>query len=599
MEKKTRNFSVFIPDSTGKAHEIRVLDFIENFLYIRPAPKQEKEVILGNEDDESSLILFKLNPQQMRFYLQIEDDWAHYRAIRYIVLKARQIGFSTLIAAIIFTLTIYSPYRESLVISDKDDHTKRIFEMYQRFYDHLPDEIRPTQAVGRKGNMLSTTNESTVSVETVSEDLARGSTLLAAHASEFAMWKKQKEAMASLNSAVHISPNTLLFIESTAQGMNFFRDLFVPAYAGTSKALKGWFEPWYRNDRYKSPYHGEELQRFGSYGDEVALIRDYGEGGLTNEGLMWRRAQIDAMGIDMFHQEYPTYPDEAFLTTGYSIFNAMKVQKRLEEVRRDVSYKTRGYFEYKEEHSPDDRRIRVTNIKFVEDPGGDITIYEEPFPGYPYVLGGDPSSAHGLDYNSCQVIRHDGNCRKQVAKFRRQNMDPDMLGIYLYCLGTYYNTALIAVENNRGQATNKTLAKCGYSKIFVGQDTQGFEEDVLTKYGISTQGSNKEDMLNTLKARFREYPEEFVDENTLNEMLTYVVLDIGKTGRYIMGAIQGCHDDDVMALVMAHAAALTNQQTTSVNREAAKQAELPWQLRSDKPKASSPGRNIWKKSIIS
>lgn len=599
MEKKTRNFSVFIPDSTGKAHEIRVLDFIENFLYIRPAPKQEKEVILGNEDDESSLILFKLNPQQMRFYLQIEDDWAHYRAIRYIVLKARQIGFSTLIAAIIFTLTIYSPYRESLVISDKDDHTKRIFEMYQRFYDHLPDEIRPTQAVGRKGNMLSTTNESTVSVETVSEDLARGSTLLAAHASEFAMWKKQKEAMASLNSAVHISPNTLLFIESTAQGMNFFRDLFVPAYAGTSKALKGWFEPWYRNDRYKSPYHGEELQRFGSYGDEVALIRDYGEGGLTNEGLMWRRAQIDAMGIDMFHQEYPTYPDEAFLTTGYSIFNAMKVQKRLEEVRRDVSYKTRGYFEYKEEHSPDDRRIRVTNIKFVEDPGGDVTIYEEPFPGYPYVLGGDPSSAHGLDYNSCQVIRHDGNCRKQVAKFRRQNMDPDMLGIYLYCLGTYYNNALIAVENNRGQATNKTLAKCGYSKIFVGQDTQGFEEDVLTKYGISTQGSNKEDMLNTLKARFREYPEEFVDENTLNEMLTYVVLDIGKTGRYIMGAIQGCHDDDVMALVMAHAAALTNQQTTSVNREAAKQAELPWQLRSDTPKASSPGRNIWKKSIIS
>lgn len=599
MEKKTRNFSVFIPDSTGKAHEIRVLDFIENFLYIRPAPKQEKEVILGNEDDESSLILFKLNPQQMRFYLQIEDDWAHYRAIRYIVLKARQIGFSTLIAAIIFTLTIYSPYRESLVISDKDDHTKRIFEMYQRFYDHLPDEIRPTQAVGRKGNMLSTTNESTVSVETVSEDLARGSTLLAAHASEFAMWKKQKEAMASLNSAVHISPNTLLFIESTAQGMNFFRDLFVPAYAGTSKALKGWFEPWYRNDRYKSPYHGEELQRFGSYGDEVALIRDYGEGGLTHEGLMWRRAQIDAMGIDMFHQEYPTYPDEAFLTTGYSIFNAMKVQKRLEEVRRDVSYKTRGYFEYKEEHSPDDRRIRVTNIKFVEDPGGDVTIYEEPFPGYPYVLGGDPSSAHGLDYNSCQVIRHDGNCRKQVAKFRRQNMDPDMLGIYLYCLGTYYNTALIAVENNRGQATNKTLAKCGYSKIFVGQDTQGFEEDVLTKYGISTQGSNKEDMLNTLKARFREYPEEFVDENTLNEMLTYVVLDIGKTGRYIMGAIQGCHDDDVMALVMAHAAALTNQQTTSINREAAKRAELPWQLRSDTPKASSPGRNIWKKSIIS
>ena len=596
MEKKSRNFSVIVPDSLGRPHEIRVLDFIQNFLYIRPAPRKEEDEILGGEE-EQALIKFHLNPQQMRFYLQIEDDWKNYRPIRYIVLKARQIGFSTLIAAIIFTLTIYSPYRESLIISDKDDHTKRIFEMYQRFYDHLPDEIKPTQAVGRKGTMLSTTNESTVSVETVSEDLARGSTLLAAHASEFAMWKKQKEAMASLNSAVHISPNTLLFIESTAQGMNFFRDLFIPAYAGTSKALKGWFEPWYRNARYRAEYSGEELQRFGNYGDEVALLRDYEKDGMTIEGLMWRRAQIDAMGIDMFHQEYPTYPDEAFLTTGFSIFNAMKVQKRLEEVRRDVTYKKRGHFEYKEEHSKDDRRIRVYDIKFIEDPAGDVTIYEDPFPGYPYVLGVDPSSAHGQDFNSGQVIRHDGNCRKQVAKFRKQNMDPDMLGIYMYCLGTYYNTALIAVENNRGQSTNKTLAKCGYRRIFVGQDQQGYEEDVLSKYGISTQGSNKEDMLNNLKGRFRDHPEEIVDENTLNEMLTYAVLDIGKTGHYIMGALPGCHDDDVMALVMAHAAANTNQQTTTVNREVAKQAELPWQLRTEKP-VSKRG-NLWKKSIIS
>ena len=173
-----------------------------------------------------------------------------------------------------------------------------------------------------------------------------------------------------------------------------------------------------------------------------------------------------------------------------------------------------------------------------------------------------------------------------------------MLGIYMYCLGTYYNTALIAVENNRGQSTNKTLAKCGYRKIFVGQDQQGYEEDVLSKYGISTQGSNKEDMINNLKSRFRDHPEEIVDANTLNEMLTYAVLDIGKTGKYIMGALQGCHDDDVMALVMAHAAALTNQQTTVVNREVAKNAELPWQLQSNK-KPTNQRRSIWKRPTVS
>jgi phage terminase large subunit len=169
----------------------------------------------------------------------------------------------------------------------------------------------------------------------------------------------------------------------------------------------------------------------------------------------------------------------------------------------------------------------------------------------------------------------------------------------MYCLGTYYNTALIAVENNRGQSTNKTLAKCGYRKIFVGQDQQGYEEDVLTKYGISTQGSNKEDMINNLKARFREHPEEFQDLNTLREMQTFVVLDIGKTGHYIMGALPGCHDDDVMSYALALTAGATNQQTTSVNVVKNKEEGLPWQLRETKPQKNSNGRGLWKKSVVS
>ena len=228
---------------------------------------------------------------------------------------------------------------------------------------------------------------------------------------------------------------------------------------------------------------------------------------------------------------------------------------------------------------------------------GDVIIYEDPFPGYPYVIGVDPSSIHGEDFNIAQVIRHDGKCRKQVAIFLKQNMDPDELGIYMYCLGSYYNTALIAVENNRGQSTNKTLAKCGYRKIFVGQNQQNYEEDVLNKYGISTQGSNKEDMINTLKAEFRERPEEIVDKGTLQEMQTFVVLDIGKTGHYIMGALPGCHDDKVMALAIAHTAAATNQQTTSVDLAVKQKSELPWQLR-DTPKTTTR-RGIWNRPTMS
>ena len=597
---KKRLLTVKVPNAkTGKIFEIRMLDYIQNFLYIRPKSRDLNAFLESGEEDDTPLVLFKLNDDQMKFYLQIEEDWANYRPIEYAVLKARQKGFSTLIAAILFSRNIYSPYRESLIIADKDDHTSRIFEMYQRFYDHLPEDIKPSLNSNKRGTVISTKSESTISVETVSDDLARGATLLGAHASEFAMWRKQKESLASLLSAVPFSPDAMLFIESTAKGMNEFRELFNSAYSGKNKRIRGWFSPWYTSKEYKLPYNGEELYRSGAYDDEVSLYENYKDKGMTLEGLMWRRAQIDAMGLEMFHQEYPTYPDEAFLSTGVSVFNTHAVQKRLEEVNRESPKRT-GYFTYKQEWNSSGSRVSVSDIKFIDDPDGDVTIYEEPYAGYPYVIGADPAGLNGKDFFVAQVLRHDGNCRKQVAMFRRQKMDPDEFGMQLYCLGQYYNTALIGVETNTGQNANKRLAQAGYRKIYVRQNQQSFEEDVLNQYGVSTQASNKNDMINTLKERFRERPEEFNDKTTLQEMMTFVVLDIGSRGNYILGAATPSdHDDTVMALAIAHTIALTNQQTTSVNMAEREKAGLPWQLRSERPKNSTQGRGLWKKSIVS
>ncbi len=597
MANKTRNFSIFVPDSKGLKHEIRVLDFIENFLYIRPKPINLLEEISEGENENSSLIKFKLNPQQMRFYLQIEDDWKNYRPIRYAILKARQIGFSTLIAAIIFTVTIYSPYRESLIISDKDDHTSRIFQMYQRFYDHLPEQIKPKLDSNKRGTIISTSYEATISVETVSDDLARGATLKCAHASEYAMWRKQQEAMASLNSAVALSPDTMLFIETTAKGMNFFRDLFINAYENNNSNLKAWFEPWYKNKDYRNPYYGQELYHSGTYGDEIKLLDEYQDKGMTKESLMWRRAQIDAMGLDLFHQENPTYPEEAFLSTGVSVFNSMMVNKRIQELRNSHQKIIKGNFEYDATWSENGQRIKIDNIRFAENPNGDVSIFEKPIEGYPYVIGADPAGLNGKDYFVAQVIRHDGNNRKQVAVFRKQKLDPDEFGMLLYCLGSYYNNALIGVEINMGQNPNKRLAQAGYRKIYVRQNIQAYDEPTLNQYGISTQGSNKWDMVNTLKERFREHEEEFNDLTTLNEMLTFVVLDIGSRGNYIVGAAtQSDHDDTVMALAIAHTIALTNQQTTSVNVAIQKQKDIPFALKNNK---QSKGHGLWKSATIS
>lgn len=583
---RTRNFSVFIGE-----HEVPVLTFIENFLYIRPKKQSEEDV------EEPPLILFKLNPQQKKLFDAIEDDWCHYRPIRYIILKARQIGFSTLIAAILFSLTYFNPYKESLVIADKDDHTVRIFEMYQRFYDNLPEPLKLQLKSNKRGSKLTTSISSEIGVETVSEDIARGATLYGCHGSEFAMWRKQKEAIATLVSAIPYSANSLFFIESTAKGMNEFREMFIQAYEGRSRMFNAWFAPWYENEGYREPYHGEPLYTTGDYGNEVELYEEYKDKGMTLEGIMWRRTQIDAMGLDMFHQEYPTYPDEAFLSTGVSVFNSKQVAKRLKEVSEE-HYLKRGYFTFDTSYSRDGRRISVSNIEWVDDSEGDFIIYEEPKPGYPYVMGCDTAGLSGKDYFVAQVIRHDDNNRGQVAVYTKKDIDPDEFGLQIYCLGKYYNDALICVETNRGQDTNKTLAQAGYRKIFVDQKLESFEQATLNEYGYDTEGSNKQDNVYALRERFKKYPLEIRDPGTLREMQTFVVLDITKYGNFKLGAATPSdHDDRVMALVLAHVAASTNQQTTHVNVEIARKSKLPWQLQSNKPKQNGGG--IWARRTIS
>ena len=212
---------------------------------------------------------------------------------------------------------------------------------------------------------------------------------------------------------------------------------------------------------------------------------------MTLEGLMWRRAQIDTMGLELFHQEYPTFPDEAFLSTGVCYFNAMKVNEQIEILATRQSTKIKGYFDYSYQWDNQGRRVIVTSKGFVKDSEGNVTIFEKPMPGYPYVIGADTND-NGSDYYTISVRRHDVNCRKKVAKFRIQKMDADQFAFICYCMGMYYNKALVAIEANRGSRANRVLACAGYPKIFVRQTMKRYDDMPANAYGFFTEGSNKE-----------------------------------------------------------------------------------------------------------
>ena len=95
-------------------------------------------------DKSGHVVSFLLNEPQKRLYAVIKREWEAGRPVRIIILKARQMGFSTLTAAIIFWLAATAHAVRCMVVAHKDEATNNLFLMYKRFYENLPDAIKPS-----------------------------------------------------------------------------------------------------------------------------------------------------------------------------------------------------------------------------------------------------------------------------------------------------------------------------------------------------------------------------------------------------------------------------------------------------------------------
>ena len=122
-------------------------------------------------------------------------------------------------------------------------------------------------------------------------------------------------------------------------------------------------------------------------------------------------------------------------TTGRSVFNAAAIQRRLSTAPKPLDV---GYFAY------DYDGAEISNIRWESDPDGYVKLYAPPEKLAPYVIGGD-TAGEGSDSFVAQVL--DNRTGAQVATLRH-TFDEDVYARQIYCLGTYYNTALIGVEVN-------------------------------------------------------------------------------------------------------------------------------------------------------
>ncbi|MCD8004421.1 MAG: PBSX family phage terminase large subunit [Oscillospiraceae bacterium] len=256
---------------------------------------------------------------------------------------------------------------------------------------------------------------------------------------------------------------------------------------------------------------------------------------------------------------YMVYALGMWGVTGRSVFNAREVARRLEDNIQPVR---RGYFTYE-----DDGRT-LQNIRWEDDPEGFIKLYAEAAPGVPYVLGGD-TAGEGSDSFAAQVL--DNRTGVQVAALRHQ-FDEDLFARQVYCLGLYYNRALVGLENNFSTYPTMELQRLGYPKQYVRESVDDYTHRFKSSFGVWTGSKTRPAMLAQLIRAVREDVDIVCDRDTLQEMLTFVRGEDWKPQ-----AERGAHDDCVMALAIAHYIRPQQSYLVQANQRPARWSPSQWE----------------------
>jgi hypothetical protein len=260
-------------------------------------------------DKAGKAVQFQPNDSQLAFL----DDVHSLN----IILKARQLGFTTLCCLIYLDAAIFKPNTRAGVIAHKLDDSKVIFRDKIKFpYDNLDDGLKELVATRQdSADTLTLANNSSIRVSTS----MRSGTLQYLHVSEFGKICSQypEKAREIVTGALNtVQAGQFVVIESTAEGQEgAFYEMVQRARAQQADATpltdldyKFHFFPWWKDRDYAltNPYFriAKEDQE---YFDKLSA-----QGiGTTPEQRAWYVKKAETQGGDM-RREYPSTPEEAF-----------------------------------------------------------------------------------------------------------------------------------------------------------------------------------------------------------------------------------------------------------------------------------------------
>lgn len=479
---------------------------------------------------------FHLNQAQQKYLYAFEEKWNQGLPVRAIVLKARQIGLSTLTEGLIFLLAMLQTNQRSLIIGNEIDNAQHLLSMTTTFWETYPFKSLYTPKYASRNELAWSTNGSSIRVATArNASVGRGKTIRALHASEIAFWEHGKETMLSIAQAVPRRPFTFICMESTANGVGgYFHETWQAAEEGEVDYMPLFF-PWHEHNEYRASAIGLPYHSLGKLDSEEKILQSFG---VSDDRLAWRRWCIKNNcnnDVFQFHQEYPTTPEEAFVSTGtnvYPIEHLRHCYKPMPGMRGRLMWES-------------DR------VRFKPDATGPITIFFQPSADRDYgqyMIGGDPTHTTVGDNASAQVINRRN--MEQVAIYNAK-IDPASFGTQLDLLGRYYNDAVIAPEfEGPGASTVATLIANNYPHIWENKMVDNTRGKGSKHKGWRTTAKSKDFAITWLLKLVVDHDITIHDSNTFKEMKNYITLEGGGYGN----ADDTTHDDRVMALAISMAA---------------------------------------------
>ncbi len=529
---------------------------------------------------------FTLNRPQRIYLKAMEELRLAGKPIDIILCKARQWGGSTLTQLyMLWIQLVHKRNWNSVICGDIEKQSSIVAGMLAKVISHYPTwatggkQLTTSPYQGAQKTRVINWSNSRYSLGSAQKpDSLRSEDISMAHLTEVGLWKathgrKPEDLVQSIFGAIASGPYTMKVIESTAKGVgNFFHRTWIDATEQRNNFTPV-FIPWFSIDLYSKPIDEKDYATFVSTMDdyEKELFRL----GATLEAISWYRDKRREMPDEWrLFSEFPSTATEAFQSTGRRVFRTSYVN----DIRSNCVPPL---------FVGDIVEDREGKSKFVpclpgEDKGEDLLRVwlmpeKEPSLRDRYIVTVDVGGTSNKADYSCILVADriamlDGGVPEIVACWHG-HIEHDKLAWKAMEIARAYENALLVIEantletegtegNNFEYILNEISGK--YNNLYSRTSLQEIRQGRPRRWGFHTNSSTKPMVINFLVKALRDalYIERCIE--TTYELDLYEYKENGKE----MGAIEGNHDDRVMATAILVWTCYNHPLPTHINNNA-------------------------------